>query len=166
MKYISNDIREVILELQSRLGEDIVFTGSVEDIAHTGKALHQVNDLDILITHEQLEKAKQFYDITPFGPSYYNWFLEKEDKIRFDTVINNIKIDLFIYPDKLRRDKLYKFNAEGLEVYTRGVDFKLNAIDTMLKNAESIELEWFLHKFNEIKKLYDNANTTYLDFSG
>lgn len=166
MKYLSEEIRQVVLELQKNLGKDIVFTGSIEDVAHVGKALNPVGDIDVLLTVEQLNKAVELYDTINGGPSWYNWFLETEDKIRYITEIKDIKVEFFIYVDTDRKDKIYSYFAEGIEVYTRGINYKTKAIDTMLKKAESIELEWFLDKFREIKKLYDNANTTYLDFSG
>lgn len=166
MNYISEDIRKIVLELQNKIGKDIIFTGSIEDVAHTGKALNPVGDIDVLITRAQLDKAIDHYDLINGGPSWYNWFLEKEDKIRYITDIGDIKVEFFIYVDSNRRDKVYSYNAEGLTVYTRGIDYKIKAVDTMLEKAESIDLEWFLDKFSQIKKLYDNANTTYLDFSG
>lgn len=166
MKYINPTIKETILQLQKELGQDIIFTGSVEDVAHLGCAIKEVGDLDIIVPFTKLNLIKSLYNITCKGPSYYNWFLEKEDKIRYEAEVNGIKIDFFVYTDQERQDRLYKHNAEGLTIYTRGKDFKIDALNTMLKNGSSIELEWFLNKFNEIKKLYDNANTTYLDFSG
>ena len=157
MDIISKNHFQVINEINEITNFSVSYGGSLEDYLNLLIAEKPIGDLDILIYDKSLiEVLSQKYDLTNPKPSYFNRFMN-EQYTKYNTYINDIKIDFLVSDDEFSPDRFIDTLINGTIVSHRNFKYKMEVLSEWVELSKPDDM-WAHDKFKKILQKYEDIN--------
>lgn len=157
MDIISKDHFKTIKLINKLTDYQVCYGGSLEDYLLLGVADKPVGDLDVLIYDQNIIGILDgFFELTPSKPSYFNNFMT-EKFTKYNTVINNIKIDFLVSDGQMMVNDFIDSIINGVLIRHRNFEYKKQILKEWVELSVPNDM-WAHDKFSKILDKYENFN--------
>lgn len=159
MEILSNNHKQIIIDLNKITDNEISVGGSLEDYLLLGNADKPIGDIDFIVDdNETFEKIKNHFDLPERKPSYYSRLCEFEFRDKYTIVINGVTVDFLVDTgDSTLCGEIVETVYDNISIKHRALKCKIILLENWVRNSIPNDM-WAYDKFTKILKKYEGLN--------